>query len=86
MADGILAIFSHAVSPCAITVQAAVRSVLAMLAPFNIVYNTVIDIMIRIENFCGLVMLRTAPGRRGSRPNRGNDGRKIIQTGDSPNA
>jgi DNA-binding GntR family transcriptional regulator len=24
-----------------------------MLAPFNIVYNTVIDIIIRIENFCG---------------------------------
>jgi hypothetical protein len=71
MAGGILAIFSHAVSPCAITVQAAVRLVLAMLASFNIVYNTVIDIIIRIENFCWIVMLRAAPGRRGTPPKSG---------------
>jgi hypothetical protein len=37
-----------------------------MLAPFNIVYNTVIDIIIIIENFFGLVMLRAAPGRPGT--------------------
>jgi DNA-binding GntR family transcriptional regulator len=37
--------------PCAITVQAAVRSLSQMLAPSNIVYNTVFGIIIKIENY-----------------------------------
>jgi hypothetical protein len=57
-----------------------------MLAPTKIVYNTVIDIIFRIENFSRLAMLQVAPERRTRRPNRGNDGRKTFQTGDSPNA
>src|ERR1700691_488289 len=47
-------------------------AVFEMLAPSHIVYNTVIDIIFRIENYCLLAMLRVAPGRRARRPNRGN--------------
>jgi hypothetical protein len=45
-----LTIFFHAVSPCAIPVQAAVRSLSGMVALSNIVYNTVFNIIIIIEN------------------------------------
>jgi hypothetical protein len=51
-----LTMFFHAISPCAIPVQAAVRSLSAMLAPLNIVYNTVSNIIIIIENSCRLVV------------------------------
>ncbi len=53
-ADGIPTIFFHGVSPCAIPVQAAVRSLSGMVAPLNIVYNTVSNIIIIIENSCRL--------------------------------
>jgi DNA-binding GntR family transcriptional regulator len=58
-----LTIFVHAVSPCAIPVQAAVRSLSGMVALPNIVYNTVSNIIIIIENSCRRVMRR--PHRRG---------------------
>jgi hypothetical protein len=85
MADGIPASFFHAVSPWAMAVQVVVRRFFKMLAPSTIVYNTVIDIIFRIENYFGLAMLRAAPDRRTRRPNRGNDDRKTFQTGGSSN-
>jgi hypothetical protein len=56
--------FFHAVSPCAITVQAAVRSLLEKVAAFKIVYNTVYDIMVAIEDVFWIVVLSAAPGGR----------------------
>src|SRR5258707_14250272 len=56
-----------------------------MVAPFNIVYNTVADIIFIIEGFYQPVRPLAAPGG-GALPNRGNYGRKTIQTRDSPNA
>jgi hypothetical protein len=55
-----------------------------MLAPSNIVYNMVFDIIIKIE-YVGVLMLLVAPG--GARlPKRENNGRKTTQTRDGPNA
>src|SRR5450755_5113067 len=76
----------HAVSPCAIPVQAAVRSLSGMVAFLNIVYNTVSNIIIIIENSCRWVLRR--PRRTGGAhlPNRGHDGRKTSQTRDRADA
>jgi hypothetical protein len=60
-----LTIFVHAVSPCAIPVQAAVRSLSGIVAFLNIVYNTVSNIIIIIENPCRPVLRR--PRRTGGR-------------------
>src|SRR5258708_22462958 len=57
-----LTMFFHAVSPCAIPVQAAVRSLSGMVALLNIVYNTVCNIIIIIENSCRRVMRRPRRG------------------------
>jgi hypothetical protein len=52
--------------PSVIAVQAAVRSLFGMVAPFNFVYNTVADIIFIIEGFYQPVGPLAAPGRRGA--------------------
>jgi hypothetical protein len=60
-----IAIFFHAVSPCASRYGLLSRALFWMVVRSNIVYNTVFDIIIIIENF-SIMMLSIAPGGQGA--------------------